>query len=99
MQPNTLTREEVVEFANLLYGDAWRDTLSKRLNISRKQLVLTLASDDPLPESITLPLLSLIEEHVQDQELQRRKMAARVAEIRRASERSSQPQVMRKSAS
>jgi len=88
-----------VEFANLLYGDAWRDTLSKQLNISRKPLVLTLASDDPLPESLTLPLLSLIEEHVLEQEQQRRKMALRVAQIRRGVERDAQPRRARKPAS
>lgn len=96
---NSLTRDEVVEFGNLLYGSAWRDILSNQLNISRKQLVLTLASDEPLPESITLPLLSLIEGHVQEQEQQRRKMALRVAEIRQATKKLSQPKAEHKSAS
>ncbi len=99
MQSDTLTQEELVEFARLLYGDQWREELSKRLNISRKKLVLTLASGDPVPEYIVNPFVSLMELHLRKQEELSLKLHKRVAELRGASIASAQSKVVRRTAS
>ena len=99
MQSNTLSPEELVEFARLLYGDQWREELSKHLNISRKKLVLTLASGEPVPEDMVSPFLKLMEEHLRKQEELSTKMQRRVSEIRSGSEGVKQPRVARRTAS
>ncbi len=99
MPSKTLSQEELVEFARLLYGDQWREEVSKHLNISRKNLVVTLASGDPVPETIVTPFLTLMETHLQKQEELSLKMHKRVAEIRGASMDDKQPRVARRTAS
>ena len=99
MQLDTLSQEELVEFARLLYGDQWREELSKRLNISRKKLVLTLASGDPIPEELVNPFLSLLEIHLRKQEELSLKLHKRVAELRGGSVGSNQSKVVRRTAS
>lgn len=99
MQPSTLSQEELVEFARIIYGDPWREELAKHLNISRKKLVLTLASDDPVPSEIVVPFLSLVENHLQKQEALTIRLEKRVKEIRGTSNRNSQSRVARRTAS
>lgn len=99
MKQRDLSHDELVEFATLLYGSQWRDALAKHLNISRKQLVLTLAAGDPIPESITLPVVELLEQYLRDQEEMQRKLTDRVAEIRDTANNDKQPRVTRKTAS
>ena len=99
MPSNTLTQEELVEFARIVYGDNWREELSKYLNVSRKNLVLTLASGDPVPEEIVSPVLALMETHLQKQEALSKKLHKRVAEIRGTSAGEKQPRVVRRNAS
>ena len=99
MPSNTLSQEELVEFARLLFGDTWREELSNHLNISRKNLVLTLASGDPVSESIVTPVLSLMETHLQKQEELSLKLHKRVAEIRGGSDGNNQLRVTRRTAS
>jgi len=99
MQSNTLTQEELVEFSRMVYGDQWREEVSKRLNISRKSLVVTLASGEPVPESIVTPFLSLMENHLRKQEEMSIKLQKRVAEIRNASANGDQLVVARRTAS
>lgn len=99
MQSNTLSQDELVEFARLLYGNEWREELSKHLNISRKKLVLTLASGDPVPETIVTPFLSLMESHLRKQEALSQKLQTRVMEIRSSSMGAAQSKEARRTAS
>jgi len=99
MSSHSLSQDELVEFARLLYGDQWREELSKHLNISRKNLVLTLASGDPVPESIVVPFLSLLEAHLRKQEELSKKLEKRVAELRGGSRGEKQLKVVRRTAS
>jgi len=85
VQPNSLNQEELVNFARLLYGDNWREELPKHLNINRKKLVITLASGDPLPQSIVVPFVSLLEDHLQKQEELSQILQKRIVEIRNGS--------------
>ena len=99
MHSNTLSQEEFVELARLLYGDQWREDLSKHLNISRKNLVLTLASGEPIPESIVSSFLSLMDDHLRKQEELTMRLQKRIAEIRDGSNDGKQPMVARRTAS
>ena len=82
MPVNEFERDEIAEYAALLYGPNWRSTLAENLNITRKQLVMTLASDDPVPEYITVPFISLIEKHLYRQTETMRKIENRLQSIR-----------------
>ena len=99
MQSNNLKPDELVEFARFLFGDTWREELPKHLNISRKQLVLTLASGDSVPETIVSPLLTLMDAHLGKQERMSRELRKRVAELRGGSKVERQPRVVRHTAS
>ena len=98
-KPENLSHDELVEFANLIYGSQWRDALAKHLKISRKQLVLTLAAGNPIPEFIALPVIDLMESYLRDQEETQRILSARLAEIRGRTAQTKQPRVSRQSAS
>ncbi len=93
------SHEEIVEYATTLYGNDWRTLLAQNLGLTRKQLVLTLASGDPMPESITIPFLSLIEEHLRKQEETTREIKKRIMAIRTAKHGIKQSKEERRTAS
>lgn len=99
MSLEDFTHEEIVEYATLLYGNDWRTSLAENLGLTRKQLVRTLASGDPMPESITIPFMSLVEEHLRKQEERTRKIKKRLITIRTVRHETSQPKAERKNAS
>lgn len=82
MQAHDLTHDEIVEFAAHLYGDNWRNQLAENLGITRKQLVMTLAAEDAVPPTITVPFLTLIEDYLNRQAEKLNRMEGRVHEIR-----------------
>ncbi len=99
MHAEDFTHEEIVKYATTLYGDDWRTSLAENLNMTRKQLVLTLASGDPVPQSITVPFFSLLEQHLQRQAEVTRKIESRLLEIQATNKTTAQPRVMRRTAS
>ncbi len=82
MQNSDFTHEEIVMFATRMYGENWRTSLAESLHISRKQLVLTLASGDPVPESITAPFFSLMQTYLKEQREAAVILESRLEEIR-----------------
>ncbi len=92
MPSDDFSHEEIVEYATTFYGNDWRTLLAENLNMTRKQLVLILASGDPVPESITVPFMSLVESHVQAQAEVTRKIEKRLAVIRASKQKNKQPE-------
>jgi len=99
MQSGDLSHEELISFASLLYGEKWRDELAKNLNISRKQLVLTLAAGDPIPQEISVPMVALLENHLIDRKAEIEMIEARLAQLHGTKRQDTQSKVERKSAS
>jgi len=91
MPGRDFTHDEIVEYASLLYGDNWRNKLAEDLKVTRKQLVLTLAAGDPVPASITVPFLSLIEDYLHRQAETVQKIESRLHEIRGKNSAPKQP--------
>ena len=99
MEKSDFTHDEIVEYATNLYGEDWRNKLAENLKITRKQMILTLASGDPIPASITVPFLSLVEAHLKRQAANIEKMERRLHSIRSAEASRTQPKEVRRSAS
>ena len=99
MRPGNLLHNELIEFAQLLFGGDWRDELAKELKISRKQLVLTLAAGDPVPEEITVPMVALIENHLEKRMSELKELRIRVEAMRDGNTQNQQLQTLRRSAS
>jgi len=91
METGTLSHDELITFAALLFGDDWRNGLSEKLGISRKSLVLTLAAGDPVPDEITHPVVALLDEHVRLRKREIRDIEKRLVQIREKFPDATQP--------
>ena len=84
MTPNDQkNRNDVIEFATILYGASWREKLARTLGTTRRNLDHWMASQNPLPESIMLGIVNQMKAHVASQRHDIEEMDLRVTNMRR----------------
>ncbi len=76
-------RNDVVEFATLLYGASWRDQLARKLGTTRGNLDHWMAAPSPLPNSIMLGLANQMKIHLDAQRRELEETDLRVTKLRR----------------
>jgi len=65
LHPRTMTNDELIGFACLVYGDSWRDDLSSDLAMDRRTLTRVLASPNPISLDLLLNALTILEQHLE----------------------------------
>ncbi len=84
MTPNDQkNRNDVIEFATILYGASWREQLAKTLGTTRRNLDHWMAAPSPLPTSIVLGVVNQMKLHVEEQRRQQEELDLRATKLRR----------------
>jgi len=76
-------RNDVIEFATLLYGASWRDQLASKLGTTRGNLDHWMAAPSPLPTSLMLGLVNQMKTHLEAQRRALEETDLRVNKLRR----------------
>jgi len=82
MVPAEISADEFVEYATFLFGGEWRNELPAKLGISRKTLVLSLASGEQISENMTLSILRLLENRLEEMEREQASLKKRIKALR-----------------
>lgn len=84
MTPNDQkNRNEVIEFATILYGASWREQLAKTLGTTRHNLDHWMSAPSPLPASIVLGVVNQMKMHVERQRKEQEELDLRLTKLRR----------------
>ncbi len=82
MMLNEISADEFVEYATFLFGAEWRNELPAKLGISRKSLVLSLASGEQISGNMTLSMLRLLENRLEEMKHEQALLADRINDLR-----------------
>lgn len=82
MALDQMSADEFVDHAVYLCGDRWRNELPEMLGMSRKSLVLSLASGEDIPAELTLSLIKLIEQRLDEMAREQQRLRDRVDALR-----------------
>lgn len=85
MVSNEISAEEFVEYAIFLYGDQWRNVLPAELGISRRSLIISLASGEELPVTMTLSIVRLLEKRLEEMDRECVQLRDRIDLLRNSS--------------
>ena len=77
------TRNDVIEFATILYGAAWREQLAQSLGTTRRNLDHWMSAPNPLPASIVLGVVNLMKTRIETQRREQEELDLRVTKLRR----------------
>ena len=75
-------RNDVIEFATLLYGGAWRQELAKTLGTTRRNLDLWLSAETPLPASVVVGVVNQMNTHLAKQRREHADLELRIMKLR-----------------
>ncbi len=77
-----ISTDELVEHATFLFGAQWRDALAAELGISRRSLVISLASGEQISEDMTLSVIRLLERKLGEMEQEQGRLRDRISTLR-----------------
>jgi len=81
MAPNELSTDEFVEYAAFLFGAQWRNELPAKLGISRKSLIISLASGEQIPANMTISIVGLLEERLEKMQQEQAVLKDRIRDL------------------
>ena len=76
-------RNDIIEFATILYGAGWREQLAKTLGTPRRNLDRWLTASAPLPSSIVLGIVNQMRTHLEAQRRAQDELDRRVTHLHR----------------
>ena len=82
MAPNQLSPDELVQHATYLFGAEWRDALAAALGMSRRSLVITLASGEEIPADMALSVVRLLEQRLDEMQREQNALRERIRTLR-----------------
>ncbi len=77
-----ISADEFVEYAMFLFGGEWRNALSAKLGMSRKSLVMALASGEQIPSDMTLAVLELVDQRLDEMRREQALLRDRINTLR-----------------
>jgi len=84
MTPNDQKiRNDVIEFATILYGASWREQLVKVLGTTRRNLDHWMTAQRPLPDSVVLGVINQLKIRLDEQRKDLEETDLRVTQLRR----------------
>jgi len=74
-------RNDVIEFATLLFGAGWREQLAMKLGTCHRNLDHWMRANQPIPPAIVLGVLNLMRTHVTEQRREQDEIDARLKQL------------------
>ncbi len=74
-------RNDVIEFATLLFGTGWREQLATKLGTCHRNLDHWMRADQPIPPAIVLGVINLMKTHMNDQRREQAELDKRLKEL------------------
>jgi len=75
-------RDAAIEFGSILFGANWRVKLAEKAGMPKRILDDHIASDGPLPQSVSLCILRLMQDHLDERNRESQMLAAQIATLR-----------------
>lgn len=84
-------RDAAIEFGSILFGAEWRTRLAEKAGLPKRILDDHFASDRPLPHSVSMCILRLMQDHLDERNRESQIIAGQIATLRKgASKNASQ---------
>ena len=93
MVAQKISADEFVEYATFLFGGEWRSVLPAKLGVPRKTLVMSLASGEQIQENMTLSILQLLEQKLEEMDQEQAMLKKRIRALRKESNATQAPLV------
>ncbi len=77
-------RDAAIEFGSILFGTNWRSRLADKVGMPKRILDDHFASERPLPQSVSMCILRLMQEHLDEKNREAQTLASQIATLREA---------------
>jgi len=74
-------RNDVIEFATLLFGAGWREQLAMKLGTCHRNLDHWMRANQPIPPAVVLGVVNLMKSHMSDQRREQAEMDTRLTQL------------------
>ncbi len=75
-------RDAAIEFGSILFGAGWRVQLARKAGIPKRVLDDHFSSDRPLPQNVSMCILRLMQEHLDERNRESQMLAAQISTLR-----------------
>ena len=75
-------RDAAIEFGSILFGANWRAQLAEKAGLPRRILDDHFASDRPLPQNVSMCILRLMQDYLDERNRETETLATQIATLR-----------------
>lgn len=75
-------RDAAIEFGTMMYGASWRAKLADKAGVPKRILDDYFSSDRPLPQSISMCILRLMQDHLDERNREAQMLSTQIAMLR-----------------